>query len=130
MSHPCVLIAADKTLLPAIKPSLSPNRLVLADNISQVLQVIQEQQVDLFLVDIYFDDSKALDLVAVIRANQSYKRTPILLFRLLPSKHAELLRYTVLQMTPVHKIACYMELDNSPDAVSEISTAVHKYLSN
>lgn len=128
MSAPCILFAADKFILQAIKPALTTWKVEVASHISQVLQIIKNQHVDLFLIDIHFDDSMAMELTEAIRADSAYTNTPVLLFRLLPSAHADLLRYTVLQMIAAYKVALYLELEDSDDAASELRVAVQNYL--
>lgn len=128
MSPPLILFAADKFILQAVKPAFTAYKVEVASQIPQVLQIIKNQHVDLFLIDVHFDDSKALDLIEIIRTSPTYTNTPVLLFRLLPSVHADLLRYTVLQLIVVYKITLYLELEESEDAASELRTAVQNYL--
>lgn len=123
-----LLVAAEKCCLPMIGSALNEYVFVAASNTAQVFQIIEKYPVDLFLVDIHFDDSSALDLVSALRKNPVYENTPIVLFRHRPSEHAKLLRTSVLQVVVPYKIPLYIELDESEDAASEVRTAVDALL--
>ncbi|MBX9877250.1 MAG: hypothetical protein K2Y22_02220 [Candidatus Obscuribacterales bacterium] len=130
MKNPHLLIAVDEPSLPTVRSALLSYDLLVARNTAEVTQLMQEKLVDLFLIDIHFDDSSALRLVADIRKNSLYGNTPILLFRHRPSENAKMLHSTVLQVIVLYKIGLYMELEDSDDPASEIRIMVDKFLNN
>jgi CheY-like chemotaxis protein len=130
MKPPRILIAADKLSLSTVRSALLSYDLLVAANATHVFQLIHEGSVDLFLVDIHFDDSCALELIGKVRKDSLYAHTPILLFRHRPSDHATLLRSTVLQVLVLYNIGLYMELEKSDDPKSDLRIMVDKFLTN
>ncbi len=91
-------------------------------------QLILEDGIDLFLVGIHFDESRALELIPLIRKDTRHSETPIIVIRLLPTENQKLLKQSVNAMQSLHIVSDYLELEDDRKAKLKIRQAVDNYV--
>ena len=90
--------------------------LLKATMLQEAERLAIENGIDLFVVGIHFDDSRAMELVKFIRDDGKHKRTPIIVVRYWPSQHEAILRQTIEVMITVGAVSAYIEADSENDA--------------
>jgi response regulator RpfG family c-di-GMP phosphodiesterase len=111
-----------------IMEALIGNELIVVTKIEEAERLIAEDDIHLFVVGLRFDDSRATELVKIIRQDHKHHATPIVVLRLLASDHIKLGRQTLHAMKRMQTINDYLELEDDADAEGKIKAAVAKYL--
>lgn len=123
-----ILLAEEAAILPTVTSALVGYELLATVSLRQAERLILEDGIDLFVVGIHFDDSRAMELIKKVRLDRKHGNTPIIIHRLSPSEHAELLKQTLDVMRTMNIISDYLEVEGDPDAKSKIRKAVEQYL--
>lgn len=104
-----ILVLVGPEVIQLAAECLKGYELLAAHNFDQSVELIHLNGVDLFVIDILFDDSQAMELVKLIRAAPQHRKAPIVVTRLGASDHAEMLRSVVIPLTNSQTISCYFE---------------------
>lgn len=81
-----ILIAEDKRLMNKVKAALAGYEPLTTSSIHQAEGLVSKNNIDIYVIGIHSDDSRAMQLVKFIRLDCGDKKTPILVTRMLPSK--------------------------------------------
>jgi response regulator RpfG family c-di-GMP phosphodiesterase len=123
-----ILLAASKISLPPICAALHGHELLQTTTSQQAEKLITEDGIELFVIGIHFDDSRAMELVKQIRTDKKHEHTPIIMIRITPSEIVAFLRQTMDTMKSLKVIDDYLEVDNDPLAEVKIKNLVNKHL--
>lgn len=123
-----ILIATQKQFWSSIELSLKGYDLVFAPSLIDAKRTLTKENFDLFLVGIFFDDSKGVELIKDIRLAEHIK-TPIVAARLKDSPNNDMLRQ-ILQTLVAAKFADeYIEGEHhEPEVQKKLRHAVENYL--
>lgn len=92
--------------------ALEGYRLAVADDFEHALRLIQEDDdIDLFVIGILFDDSKAMELIKIIRLDTDKREVPIIVTRFMPSQYEEMLSHVMDTMKALGTVSYYFEAD-------------------
>lgn len=129
MSPAKIFVAVKPEPLPVVKEALLDYEICVAHKFEDAAALLaSEQKIDLFLVGILWDESKAMDLIKQINSRKQPK-VPIVVVRLMQSQHEEMLKSTMETMIEVKLVTEYLEVPyNHPGAKRIIRNAVEKYL--
>jgi PleD family two-component response regulator len=119
-----ILIAEAMAEMPKISSALSAHELLETTTLQQAVRLVIEDGIELFVIGVHFDDSRAVELVKLIRADKNHQDTPVLMVRLAPSKMADFIRQTLETMKAMQVISDYLELENDAFADSKLRDAV------
>ncbi len=100
-------------------------------NIEHAEQVLlaDSEPIDLFVIGILFDDSRAMELIRLIRLDINSHATPILMVRLMPSQHEEMLQNVMQTTIALGTVSNYLEADHrDPSVEKQIRTAAEDCL--
>lgn len=127
-----IFVAVKSEPLATVVEALQGYELCIAQSVQHGIQLLNERSdVDLFLIGILFDDSKAMDLIKRVSNRDPEKRTPILVVRLMSSQHEEVLKSTMKTMVELKIVKEYLEvLHTHPGAKRMIRNLVEKYLAD
>jgi len=128
MKQSRILLAESAQVLSIAKVALADYELLVVQTMQQAERRIMESSIDLFAIDIHFDDSRSMDLIKVIRLEPKHKKTPIVVLRLGRSDMGDFLQRTMDVMKTVHDISDYVKLDGDPEAQKKLRKAIEKYL--
>ncbi len=123
-----ILLAASAISKYLLRAALAEHELLETTTFGEAQRLVLEDGIDLFVICIFFDDSRAMELVTVIRTDPKHKQTPILVVRVTPSEMADFIRHTMNTMKTLHVISDYLELDGDPIADIKIGDAAKEYL--
>jgi len=104
-----ILVLVGPEVIQLVSECLKGYDLLTAHNFDQGVDLIHMNSVDLFVVDILFDESQAMELIRLIRAAPLHRKSAIVVTRLGPSDHADMLRSVVMPLTSSQTISCYFE---------------------
>jgi response regulator RpfG family c-di-GMP phosphodiesterase len=119
-----IMIAQDAKALGKTKDALDAYELVVVTDLMQARYQLIEDGIDVFVIGIHFDESRAIDLVNFIRNDKKHERTPIIFVRLLPTTMKDILKTTVVALIKIGTISDYLELEGDPDFASKIKQSV------
>ncbi len=106
-----VLLAHDPEKIGFLVEALRGMEVMQAGTAQEAERLIVEDGIDLFILGIHFDDSRALQVITTIRLNEKHKKTPILVVRLSPSEHTEMLRMTLDTLIKLNVITDFIEFE-------------------
>ncbi len=107
-----IVVAVKAEILPLVEAALTGYEVIVLDSLDQGERWLSESNhADLFVIGILFDDSKAMDLIKLIRLDPKHKETPILVIRLLHSQHEEMLKQVLNMMIALETVCDYFEGD-------------------
>ncbi len=106
-----VLLAHDPEKIGFLVDALAGLEVMQASTAQEAERLIVEDGIDLFILGIHFDDSRALQVITTIRLDEKHKKTPILVVRLSPSEHTEMLRMTLDTLIKLHVITDFIEFE-------------------
>ncbi len=109
------MIAQNSNSMEATVHALIGYELILVTNLQTAKQHVLED-LDLFVIGIHFDESRAIDLVTSIRHKGKHKMTPIILIRFMPTTLGDSLKSIASALIKVGNINEYLELEDDPDA--------------
>jgi DNA-binding response OmpR family regulator len=124
MNQERILLALEPAAFPEMRRALAAYELLEAANLTQAQNYLLDPRIDMFVVGIHFDDSRAMELIRIIRSNKRLKSVPVLVIRTLPSEQAKLLRDALGMMKVVMAISDYMELEGDAQAAAKVAEAV------
>ncbi len=107
-----ILLAHDPQKIGFLLDSLTGFELVPAATVKEAERLITENGINLFIIGIHFDDSRALQLITDIRLDEKHKTTPIVVVRLSQSEHTEMLRMTMDTLIKLHIVDEFIEIEN------------------
>lgn len=107
-----ILLAHDPQKIGFLLDSLKGFELVPAATVKEAERLITENGINLFIIGIHFDDSRALQLITDIRLDEKHKTTPIVVVRLSQSEHTEMLRMTMDTLIKLHIVDEFIEIEN------------------
>lgn len=126
-----ILIAQEKNCIDVLLDALAGYELITATHLQEAERLLIENGIDMFVIGIHFDDSRAMELVKFIRDDEKHKKTPIVMVRFWPSEHAQILRQTIEVMKTVRAVSAYIEADadtgNRP-FMERVREAVERHL--
>jgi len=122
-----ILIAEVETQMSKIRAALVGFELVEVTTLQQAERMVMEDGIDLVVVGIHFDDSRAIQLINIVRSDSKHVATPVIVVRLCRSNHPGVLRHTMGYLL-VNTISEYVEVDGDPELEEKIRAAVKKYL--
>lgn len=73
---------------------------------------LERTDIDLIVVGIHFDDSRAVDFMKAVREHENHKETPVVMVRSLPSDMADFLRHCIREVSKLYRISSYIETDH------------------
>jgi DNA-binding response OmpR family regulator len=82
-----------------------------AGTLKEAERLTIEDGINLFIVGIHFDDSRAMQLITTIRLDEHHKTTPIVVVRLSASEHTEMLRMTLDTLVKLNIINEFIEFE-------------------
>jgi response regulator RpfG family c-di-GMP phosphodiesterase len=123
-----ILIAEEDPMMPLVVAALQGYELIEAYTFEQAVRMILEDGIDVVVIGIHFDDSRAMELITYIRTNKEHHKIPIVVHRLCHSEYAGLLRTSLLAMKSLRFVNEYLELENDPHAKSRIREVVEAQL--
>ncbi|MBX9721747.1 MAG: hypothetical protein K2X81_10155, partial [Candidatus Obscuribacterales bacterium] len=124
MKSETIVLAMAQATFPAMRKALGAYKLLEAGTLDQAQRLLKEPNIDMFVIGIHFDDSRAMEFVRMIRSNRRMKSIPILITRLLPTEQGRILRETLDVMKVVMAIDDYLELEGDPQSEEKIQKAV------
>ena len=125
---PRILIAEDPIAMPYLREALETHVLIECVNTQDALKSMSEHDIDFFVVGIHFDESRGVDLVPLIRNEDRYKETPILVLRLLKTQFGPFLKENMGVLKTLWPNLEYIEFDEAP-AESTLKSELQKFLS-
>jgi hypothetical protein len=128
MNNARILIAQTPETAPITQFALVGYELVTVYDLKAAKYQVMENGIDLFVVGIHFDESRATDLIAFIREDEKHKRTPVLVVRLLASTQAYVLTIKMNALIRIEAVQQYLEIAGSPNASKKIRAAVDALL--
>jgi hypothetical protein len=128
MKKKCIFVAHELEGLELITAALADYDLIVVQDASAAEARIGDA-IDLYLIGIHFDDSRAVELVGSIRQVEKQSTVPIVMIRMLPSKVVDILRITATTLIRAGAISHYLELENDGEAEAKIRKAVSEALS-
>ena len=123
-----ILLAEDANNLPTLTAALRGYELLATVTLKQAERLIIEDGINIIVVGIHFEDSRAMELIQMVRLDAKHEKTPIIVHRLNPSDHGAVLRQTLDVMKTLKVIQEYLELEGNPAAKQKIREAVEQYL--
>lgn len=112
-----------------LESALAGYDLYTATSLQQAQRLIWEDGIDIFVIGIHFDESRAMELVKLIREEPKHRKTPIIVVRFWPSDNAKILRQTIEVMKSVRAVSDYIEADSEERPfVERVREAVEKHL--
>lgn len=123
-----ILVASTKYVLPHVRAALAGQELLEALNMQEAQRLVMKDGIELFVIGVHFDDSRAMELVKFIRLDPKHSQTPIVVVRLTPTTMADYMRQTMDTMKSLQVISDYLELEGDPAAQARIQEAVTKLL--
>lgn len=121
-----ILIAQEARSLGMVADALRGYELLTATTLQEAERLLLEDGIDLFVVGIHFDDSRGVELIKVIRKDSRHAKNPIVVARLIPSDHAQILRQTMDVMCAMQVVNAYIEEDGQPGVEHRLREAVDK----
>lgn len=124
MSRLRILIAEEQKVIEETSKIFGDDyELVLATRLKEAKRLCVEDGIDLFIIGIHFDDSRALELVKFIGLGEKHSKAPVIIVRKSPSNHDRLLRQTIDHMIKVGAVRQYIEApeDNNENCVDEFA---------
>jgi CheY-like chemotaxis protein len=125
-----VLLAETDEAYGRISKLISNYEVLSVNSVLKAPAIMSAHRIDLFLIAVHFDHSRAIDLVQLIREFSGYEQTPIIIYRSSPSNLAELLRDTILKLTKCYSVSSYLDLEGSSLAQSDLRSAIESCLPN
>lgn len=111
-----ILVAQEKSCIDIFVSALSSNYEIMpAVTLEEAERLSIEDGIDLFVIGIHFDDSRAIELCRFIRNDRKHSQTPVILVRYQPSDSALFLRQSIEVIAKVIGVKSYIEADYSPD---------------
>jgi DNA-binding NtrC family response regulator len=123
-----ILIADDRRVLPVLEAAFCGYELIMVTRLAEAERLVLEDGIDMFIIGVHFDDSRATELVKFIRSQSAHAETPIMIVKLLPSGLPHLVRRSMEMMKLVKSISEYLELDADLHAEGKIRASAEKYL--
>lgn len=106
-----VLLAHDPEKVDFLIDALSGLEVIHATTQAEAERLIIEDGINLFILGIHFDDSRALQVITNIRLDKNHKDTPILVVRLSPSEHSDMLRMTLDTLIKLNIVTEFIEFE-------------------
>jgi CheY-like chemotaxis protein len=104
-----ILIFVGPEVTHLVTESLNGYDLILAHKFDDAAELILNAGVDLFVIDILFDESQGMELIKLIRKDPQHRNSSIVVTQLVSSHHSEMLRSVVSALTNSQTISCYFE---------------------
>ena len=123
-----ILIAHDANHLGVVTKALEGYDLVVVSDVMGAQYQIMEDGIDLVIIGIHFDESRAIELVNIIRSDDKHKKTPIVLIRLSPTGLSESINVTTAALIKIGTVSEYLELESDPEAALKIKDVVGSLL--
>ena len=124
-----ILIALKPEPLPTVVAALEGYELLIAKDKSEAKKLILENDIDICVIGILFDDSSGMELIKIIRLGERNKNTPLFITRFMPSQHERMLRSTLETMVAIGTVSDYFESDyRAPGIESTVRSRVEKFL--
>ncbi|MDZ4835909.1 MAG: hypothetical protein SGJ27_19190 [Candidatus Melainabacteria bacterium] len=79
----------------------------------QANRLILENGIDVFVIGIHFSESRALELIQLIRSDEKHKKTPILVIRMLGSNYPVILKQSMNAMRALRIVTDYLEIEGN-----------------
>ncbi len=125
-----ILVAEEHSAINIVSSALKEFALLEATRFEQAQRLILDAGIDLVVIGIHFDESRAVELIKCVKTSENHHSTPIIVLRLTPSELADVLRNTLSIMKSLSLVDLYLELEGMPDAAVQIRKAVDKQLSS
>ncbi|MDR3615311.1 MAG: hypothetical protein P4L53_17260 [Candidatus Obscuribacterales bacterium] len=123
-----LLLAMNRPYLPRVEAALADYEVLSATTLSQAEKLIFQDGIDMCIVSVHFDDSRAVDLIRLIRESKNHRHTPICVLRLMSTKNAAYLKHTMETMQLTQEVGEYLEVDDDPRFAEKIKSAVQQQL--
>ena len=129
VASPHILVAQEASGHELIRSALLGLNLLTVTDTRDAVQHIEESDIDLFVIGIHFDESRAIELIDTIRTNRKHADSPIVVIRLLPTPFVESLRSAAAVLIKTGSIDAYVELEGKGNAAELLRDAVDEQLS-
>jgi response regulator RpfG family c-di-GMP phosphodiesterase len=128
MSIAKILIAEDQRALPYVRQALAGYELLLVPSLQDAERMTLEGGIDLFILGIHFDDSRATELANAIRRSAAHATTPIILVRILPSTIEKFIRSSTNALKASGIITDFLEFQKNDEIASKLKQSVEAHL--
>lgn len=105
------MLAHEPTQIEFLLESLAGYEVLHAATTKEAERLIIENGIDLFILGIHFDDSRAMQMIATIRLDEKHKAAPIFVVRLSSSEHAQMLKETMETLVKLSVITEFLEIE-------------------
>jgi response regulator RpfG family c-di-GMP phosphodiesterase len=123
-----LLLAMNRPYLPLVEAALADYEILPATTLSQAEKLIFQDGIDMCIISVHFDDSRAVDLIRLIRESKNHRHTPICILRLMSTQNAAYLKHTMITMQLTQEVGEYLELNDDPEFAEKIKSAVQRQL--
>lgn len=127
-----ILVAASEPAREPCAKILAGHKLVFVHTIKEALQQLRRNHFDLILCTMIFDESRMLDFLSKVKANEQWQRIPFICFRCVHAK-LEVANPALIESAKSASAglgaAAFLNIDNY-DNFEEIRTEIEKHLPN
>ena len=102
--------------------------LVMVSTREEAERMIIEDGIDLFVIGVHFDESRAIEMIGTIRNSKNHRKTPIIVIRLLATALAESLLATATNLIKVGAISDYVEMEGKADGEERLLQSIKSHL--
>jgi len=128
MSIARILIAEDQKALPYVTQALAGYELLIASSMKEAEQMTLADGIDLFVLGIHFEESRATELASTIRRSPKHEKTPIVLVRILPSTIEKFIRSSTNGLKASGIITDFLEFQKTDEISSKLKKCVEALL--
>lgn len=113
MERARILVAEGAYNLPTVTSALAGFEVLTVGTMLEAKRLILENGIDVFIIGIHFSESRALELIQIIRTDEKHKLTPILVIRMLGSDYPAILKQSMNAMRALRVVTDYLELEGN-----------------
>ncbi|MDR3617356.1 MAG: hypothetical protein P4L53_27615 [Candidatus Obscuribacterales bacterium] len=128
MSVAKILIAEDPRALPYVTQALAGYDLRIASSLKEAERMTLADGIDLFVLGIHFEDSRATEFANIIRRSEAHAKTPIILVRILPSTIEKFIRSSTNGLKASGIITDFLEFQNNDEIAPGLKKLAEAYV--
>ena len=111
-----------------VEKALAGYTLTCVSTIEDALNALQKQQFDAIVIGMHFDESRALELVKILRQDSRFASTPVFVIRVIQTPYASILKSALDIMIMVKAVNQYFECDDPGDKLGSLRKAIDDIL--
>lgn len=119
MSIGKILIAEDSTWLARVQTALAGYQLMTAMTMREAMSLLDEDGIDLIVVGIHFDESRAIEFLKRVRESEVHAKTALIVMRFAPSEHEHILRQTMGVVRLLSGVTDYIEDETDGEPIEK-----------